>query len=180
MKKTIILKKIINFIYFSGLVFVIILPIVGIYILTQIYTDGFRYEDKIYVELSVLFIANVVLEYGVTLLLLYCIYLFKDLLSLFINLSFFNNKVVSLFKKIGEYLFVISVVKLALDLAPIVTSFSYLKVNDIGFSTVKKDVIHIGFKFYYIIYFSIGLFFLVLAEVFKKALELKQENNLTI
>ena len=52
MKYTKLLRTFVNIFYYLGIVAFIVIPIAGIYLLTQVYNDGFKNEDKIFVEIG--------------------------------------------------------------------------------------------------------------------------------
>lgn len=95
-------------------------------------------------------------------ILLYSFYNFKILLEHFIEKLIFELETCALLNRIGKLLVYSSFIDIIADLI--------LKTNnDIGLSFST---------FIYVL--SIGLFFLVLAEVFKMGIILKEENDLTI
>jgi len=100
------------------------------------------------------------------LVIIYTIYLFKKILHYFKNLKIFDNYVIVQLNKIG-YLLIISSL---LNAVPI---FIYrLMVK-------QKFSIDIGLS-PFIILISLGLFFMILSEIFKISQTLKQENDLTV
>ena len=99
------------------------------------------------------------------LLLFYGLYLIKNLLKLFQLKIIFDNKIIFYFNRIGN-LFILS------GFASGIPAFFY----KVAQGEIK---IEIGANpFLYLI--SLGLFFTVLAEVFKMGKQLKEENELTI
>ncbi|WP_394758326.1 DUF2975 domain-containing protein [Flavobacterium sp.] len=111
--------------------------------------------------------SKIILIFGVFsyLLFLYGIYYFKKLLYLFQLRKIFVDEVVDYFNKIG-YVFLLSAILAGIPL------FIY---------KILKNEVNLelgGSPFLYLI--SLGLFFLVLSEVFKIAKNMKEENDLTV
>jgi len=100
------------------------------------------------------------------LLLIYIIYLFKNILRYFKNLKIFDNYVINLFNKMGYLLIICSF----LNSVPI---FIYrLMVK-------QKFSIDIGLSSF-VLLLSLGLFFMILSEIFKISQTMKEENELTV
>lgn len=97
-------------------------------------------------------------------LLFYGLYLFKKLLRLFQQKIIFDFRVVTIVKRIGY----------------VVCAFSLLSgiSNFIIEFWERKFTVSLGFNSY-VLLFALGLFFLVLSEVFVIANKLKEENDLT-
>jgi hypothetical protein len=96
-------------------------------------------------------------------LVLYILFNFKILLENFLDKLIFELETCVLLNRIGKLLIYSSFINIFSDL------ISKLSKNEIGFNFAS---------FLYII--SMGLFFLVLAEVFKIGKQLKEESDLTI
>ncbi len=101
-----------------------------------------------------------------SLILFYCIYLFKKILHYFQQLNFFDAFVYLTMNKLGLLIIIFAF----LHTLP---SFIY----ELLYSNKIKVVF--GYTSFLLV-FALGLFFMVLSEVFKKAGQLKQENDLTI
>jgi len=108
-------------------------------------------------------ISIVLLTYG---LLIYCLFLFRKLLRYFINRKVFDEYVIKTFHKIGILLVISGVITL-------VISF----VSRLHFQQEFK--IEIGMNEHLVV-LCLGLFFMVLSEIFRIAKTAKQENDLTI
>lgn len=175
MKYTRLLSLLVNIFYYISIIVAIIAPIAGVYVLTQIYGDGFKNEDKIYVGLGFLFIFKIVLQYLLYLIPLICLFYFRKILTLFINLEVFHIDVVEFFNKIGKYLVYFTFGKILISCIPL--NYTYLIIQENDFT--KHDINTYAFNLNFI-WIAIGLFFIVLSEIFQKAKKLKQENDLTI
>jgi len=111
--------------------------------------------------------SKIILIFGVFsyLLVIYGLYYFKKLLHLFQQRKLFVDEVVDYLNRIG-YVFVLSAIFIG---AP---SFIYRMIT----RELKLEIG--GSTFLYLM--SLGLFFLVLGEVFKIAKNMKEENDLTV
>ncbi len=111
--------------------------------------------------------SKIVLVFGVFsyLLIIYGLYYFKKLLYLFQQRKLFVDEVVDYLNRIG-YVFVFSALMAG------VPSFIYRMMT----RDLKLEIG--GSTFLYLM--SLGLFFLVLGEVFKIAKNMKEENDLTV
>lgn len=108
-------------------------------------------------------ISIVLLTYG---LLIYCLFLFRKLPRYFINRMVFDEYVIKTFHKIGILLVISGVITL-------VISF----VSRLHFQQEFK--IEIGMNEHLVV-LCLGLFFMVLSEIFRIAKTAKEENDLTI
>ena len=103
------------------------------------------------------------------LLFLYSIYLLRKVVALFQKKEIFNPEVVRMFNLIGTLLIVSSVMS---------SSSLY------GYNIIERSHLSLSIDFgsydSFLISLSIGLFFMVISEVFKIATTLKNENELTI
>ena len=168
MKKLNILKAIVD------LVWIFTMPIILFIIL--FIPLLFIYDDLGSIDLEVINIALfsadtfgkflisiVLLTYG---LLIYCLFLFRKLLRYFINRKVFDEYVIKTFHKIGILLVISGVITL-------VISF----VSRLHFQQEFK--IEIGMNEHLVV-LCLGLFFMVLSEIFRIAKTAKEENDLTI
>lgn len=168
MKKHNILKAIVD------LVWIFTMPIILFIIL--FIPLLFIYDDLGSIDLEVINIALfsadtfgkflisiVLLTYG---LLIYCLFLFRKLLRYFINRKVFDEYVIKTFHKIGILLVISGVITL-------VISF----VSRLHFQQEFK--IEIGMNEHLVV-LCLGLFFMVLSEIFRIAKTAKEENDLTI
>lgn len=94
------------------------------------------------------------------------LYFFREILNNFIRIKIFERTVIIGFKKIGNLLIVSGLISLIISIIGTV----YFK---------QKVSISFGLNEYLVI-ICLGLFFLVLSEIFKIAKNTKQENDLTI
>lgn len=101
-------------------------------------------------------------------LFVFAIYLLKKTVTLFIKGKIFDNKVISNLNNIGKIFVIVSLIFNTVEFA--------FKIN-----TTKKAEIMINSGFdSFLFTIAIGLFFIILSEVFKIAKNLKDENELTI
>ena len=167
MRKLYLLKAIIDFVWIMALISVPFLMIFVGYLLIS--NEPFDVPIKLNgIKITVLDLnAKIALFFATLsyLVLLYGLYLIKTLLRLFQLKIIFDNKIIYYFNRIGN-LFILS------GFVSGVPAFIY----KIAQGEIK---IEIGANpFLYLI--SLGLFFTVLAEVFKMGKQLKEENELTI
>lgn len=109
------------------------------------------------------------LVYGGCCLFVYAMYLFREVLELFGKNQIFHEKIVENFRKIGNYI------------------WYGMLLTTIPFPVYRlftEYPVHVSFDFDEVTYVlftgSLGLFFQVLSEVFKRAKQLKEENDLTV
>ncbi|WP_282071075.1 DUF2975 domain-containing protein [Polaribacter atrinae] len=100
------------------------------------------------------------------LLIIAALYFFKKILNYFIRVKIFEEKVISSFKKMGNLLFISGIISLTISM---ISRFYFLQKVTLEFGLNQHLVI-----------ICLGLFFLVLSEIFKVAKNQKQENDLTI
>ena len=94
------------------------------------------------------------------------LYFFREILNNFIRIKIFERTVIIGFKKIGNLLIVSGLISLIISI-----------IGKVYFK--QKVSISFGLNEYLVI-ICLGLFFLVLSEIFKIAKYAKQENDLTI
>lgn len=100
------------------------------------------------------------------LLIIAALYFFKKILNYFIRVKIFEEKVISSFMKMGNLLLVSGII-----------SFTISMINKVYFE--QKISLEFGLNQHLVI-ICLGLFFLILSEVFKIAKNQKKENDLTI
>ena len=100
------------------------------------------------------------------LLIIAALYFFRKILSYFIRVKIFEETVISSFKKIGNLLSISGIISLTISM-----------ISKVYFE--QKVSLEFGLNQHLVI-ICLGLFFLVLSEVFKIAKHQKQENDLTI
>jgi hypothetical protein len=108
-----------------------------------------------------IFIAAVVIYVNI-----FCVYLFRKTLRYFQRVKPFHEEVIKNFEIIGKSLCYSGLVSVVLAVIFALYFKSEIKIN-LGFSP-------------YLFITALGLFFLVLSEVFKVAKHAKEENELTI
>lgn len=101
-------------------------------------------------------------------LFVYAIYLLKKTVTLFIKGKIFDNKVISNLSSIGKIFIIVTLI-----------------INTVEFifkvATTQKATLMINSGFdSFLFVISIGLFFIIISEVFKIAKNMKDENELTI
>lgn len=167
MRKLYLLKAIVDFVWIMALITIpFILFLIGYLLMSN---EPFDVPIKMNgIEITVLDLnAKIVLFFATLsyLVVLYGLYLVKKLLRLFQLKIIFDDKIIFYFNRIGN-LFILS------GFVSGVPAFFY----KIAQGEIK---IEIGANpFLYLI--SLGLFFAVLAEVFKMGKQLKEENDLTV
>lgn len=167
MRKLYLLKAIVDFVWIMALITMPFLLIFIGYLLIS--NEPFDVPIKMNgIEITVLDLNAKIFLFFATLsylVLLYGLYLIKKLLRLFQLKIIFDDKIIFYFNRIGN-LFILS------GFVSGVPAFFY--------KIAKGEIkIEIGANpFLYLI--SLGLFFAVLAEVFKMGKQLKEENELTI
>ena len=100
------------------------------------------------------------------LLIIAALYFFRKILNYFIRVKIFEEKVIKSFKKTGNLLSVSGIISLTVSM-----------ISKIYFD--QKIALEFGLNQHLVI-ICLGLFFLILSEVFKIAKNQKQENDLTI
>ena len=167
MRKLNVLKAIVDFVWIMALITIpFLLFFIGYLLISN---EPFDIPIKMNgIEITVLDLnAKIVLFFATLsyLVVLYGLYLIKKLLRLFQLKIIFDDKIIFYFNRIGN-LFILS------GFVSGVPAFFY----KIAQGEIKLEI---GTNpFLYLI--SLGLFFTVLAEVFKMGKQLKQENELTI
>ncbi|WP_405565240.1 DUF2975 domain-containing protein [Polaribacter sp. Asnod6-C07] len=100
------------------------------------------------------------------LLIITALYFFRKVLNYFIRIKIFEETVIKSFKKTGNLLSVSGIISLSVSM-----------ISKIYFE--QKTTLEFGLNQHLVI-ICLGLFFLVLSEIFKIAKHQKQENDLTI
>lgn len=169
MRKLIILKSLIDFIWFVTCIPVIlILLFFAVYMFVNPESLNLIFEtDDNLVESSPI----VVQTFGLLFIALgfctiYCVYLFRKTLRYFQKVKPFHDEVIANFYKIGYLLTGIGI-----------GSSVLFFVIRLWFENMFK--IHLGLS-PYLMLVCLGLFFMVLGEVFKVAKHAKEENELTV
>lgn len=169
MRKLTILKSLIDFVWIVTCIPAILLLLfftVYMFIEPEVLKMVFETED-ILLQTSTATVQVLGLLYIIVCFVsIYCVYLFRKTISYFQKVQPFHTYVIDNYYKIGYLLIGIGI------------SFSVLYFLAQLFLT-KEFKIHIGWS-PYLMLICLGLFFMVLSEVFKVAKHSKEENNLTI
>lgn len=167
MKKLSILKATIDLLYYMSIPILIILLLLVSYIFLSDETNSLAFKingqqmNLDSVE-SKLFVLIGVASY---LLIIYCIYLFRKILTYFVKTEIFNKEVITNFNKMGMLIITYVLINL-------LCSFLY----DISDRNISLELGNSP----YLTLICLGLFFMVLSEIFKIAKNQKEENDLTI
>lgn len=168
MRKLNILKALINYFFaFTALATFASLILVPIVLFSSEETLNFKVNGTL-VELSSLF-GKIILALSTigALIFLYSIYLLRKIINLFVKRDLFNIQISKSFSSIGKC---------------IIFSSLLINVPIFFYNSRESFAIEFGnggnYSLLYLI--SLGLFFMVLSEVFVKAKNIKDENELTI
>ena len=169
MRKLVILKSLVDFIWIVTclplipllMVFLVMfLMDADILTLSPWFQNEIQEDSKLYAQVYSVIVV------GVAYVLIYSFFLFRKILRYFQKVKPFDNKVIKYFNTIG-----------------ILLSFSGLIATALTFiaKLIFKNRIEINlFVSPYLILICLGLFFMVLSEVFKVAKHAKEENELTV
>jgi hypothetical protein len=166
MRKLIILKSLVDFVWIISCI-----PMMGILLFFSVYI--FINPESLRAILDIEVDNTSIIAQIFTLLLIiicfvgiYCVYLFRKTLRYFQQVKPFHIYVIKNFYKIGYLLVIIGFGGTILFFVAQLVLKSELKIN-LGMSP-------------YVMLICLGLFFMVLSEVFKVAKHVKEENELTI
>ena len=167
MRKIKILKAIVDFIWWTSFIggtvifFILIGIVIGIIPMSPNFTiNNIDTENLTIFQQSILIILNLV-----NLLIVYCIYLFRQIIHSFNSLNIFNSLIIKNFNSIGASLIIVGLAYILNNfLTPIFSNQIRLKL-EFGFGTGC---------------ICLGLFAIILSEIFTIARNAKQENDLTI
>jgi hypothetical protein len=164
-------KSILDVLYYIGLSGVLLILVFFI-----LYNLDYNIEDYIinlpeYNNLSAIQLVYFVTPFSIIALVLYVLIIrnFRKIIVLFYNEVFFGLETSEYLNQIGIYL----IVSMFLWKVPPFVASLFSNPSVVRFS------LPIGFDSS-ISLIAIGLFFIALSEIFKKALKIKQENDLTI
>lgn len=169
MRKLIILKSLVDFVWIVSCI-----PGIGLVLFFMVFMfvnpeslhlvfdmdDDFPLSSKIATQIYGFIIAVLIL------ICIYCFYLFRRTLRYFQRVKPFHEDVIANFHKIGYLLSTLGLVGAVLIFSTRLIFKNEFKIN-FGFSP-------------YILLICLGLFFMVLSEVFKVAKHAKEENDLTV
>ena len=168
MRKIHVLKAIVDFIWFVSYP---ILFLGIIFIIALFFSDTFNNKELHLLNTEIL-INNVFSKVLISVLvltvylILYCVYLFRKVLTYFLRAKIFDVFVLKTLNKIGKLL---------------TTAGSVSLINSLLLIYLYKQKLFLGFGLSpHLIIICLGLFFMVLSEVFTIAKKAKQENDLTI
>ena len=169
MKKLVILKSLIDFIWIVTCIpSIFLLLFVSVFVFIDPTISGLvlNMEESEVLNSSVSVIISMLVLVVVLLIGIYCFYLFRKTLRYFQQRKPFHDYVISTYRKMGNLLVITGIVATIL--------FFVIKLI---FESIFE--IHLGLTPYVFIV-CLGLFFMVLSEVFLIAKVAKEENNLTI
>jgi hypothetical protein len=167
MKKINILKAIVDYLWIvtvpiGALLIIAFIP--GIFFIdfneNNIEFLDFSIEENVYSKLLL------AIKAATYLLILYAFHLFRNILRFFQRVKIFDPKVIASFTQIGTFLIIAGIVSFVVSIIMRVYFKGSISIT-FGFN---NDIVLVG----------LGLFFQILAEVFKIAKAAKEENELTI
>jgi hypothetical protein len=167
MKKINVLKWIVDVLWIFSMPLILLIIGFSIAILfidlgdlnMEVNTINFDQNDLFSKVLFVISILNYVL-------IIAALYFFRKVLNHFIRVKIFEGTVITSFKKAGNLLAVSGIISLTISM-----------ISKIYFE--QKISLEFGLN-QHIVIICLGLFFLILSEIFKIAKSTKQENDLTI
>jgi len=168
MRKLVILKSLIDFIWFItclplallALVFLVLFLLNAEVLTLAPWMDSLENSSEVIAQIYAVIVV-VLIYVGI-----YCFYLFRKTIRYFMKVKPFHLDVIQNFNRIGNLLCIIGIVGGILVFLGRVVFESEIKIN-LGISP-------------YLILVCMGLFFMVLSEVFKLAKHAKEENDLTV
>lgn len=170
MRKLNILKAVLDFFWFFSLI-----GAFGIVVFLPFYLFGSEMDIPVKIKgqeitsQSIFSKAIVFINVFSGLVFLYSIYLLRKVVRLFQKREIFNAEVVRLFNLIGKLIVISSIMS-----SVSIFIYNMIERNHVGLS------LDFGSYDSFLISVSIGLFFMVISEVFKIANKMKTENELTI
>ncbi|MBU2921820.1 DUF2975 domain-containing protein [Winogradskyella psychrotolerans] len=169
MRKLIILKSLIDFVWIVTCIpALLILSFLAVYMFIEPESlDMILDADKSIIKtfsVSAQLFGLVFIALGF--ITIYCVYLFRKTLRYFQRVKPFHADVITNFYKIGYLLTGVGIIASVLIFVGQLVFTSQLKIN-LGLSP-------------YLMLICLGLFFMVLSEVFKVAKKAKEENDLTV
>lgn len=169
MRRIKILKAIIDFIWWISIIGVTVIFFILIGILINIIpvSPNFRYSvNKIDLESLTIFQQIILITLNlINLLIFYSLYLFRQIVHSFNSLKIFNSLIIKNFNQIGYCLIIVGLAYILNDfLTPLFNNAIQVKLEvGVGVGCI-----------------SLGLFSIILSEIFTMAKTAKQENDLTI
>ena len=169
MRKLIILKSLVDFVWIVTCIpMLLLMAFFTVYMFVEPNTLSTVFNDISFEKNPPNYIKQIfgLLFIGITSVSIYCLFIFRKTLRYFQQVKPFHNDVIDNFYKIG-YLLV------GVGIGGTIVSF----ISRLLFR--GEVMINIGFT-PYLILICLGLFFMVLGEIFKVAKQAKEENDLTI
>ncbi|WP_299128547.1 DUF2975 domain-containing protein [uncultured Winogradskyella sp.] len=168
MRKLIILKSLVDFVWIVTCVpAVALLLFFGVYIFVNPETISFVFDNDLNADSSMplaqFFTLTIIAMIGIA---IYCFYLFRITLRYFQKVKPFHDEVIINYNRIGLLLTITGVLSAIIFFSARLVLFDEFRL-DFGFT---PNVMLI----------CLGLFFMVLSEVFKVAKQAKEENELTV
>ncbi len=181
MKKTKFLKWITDVIFYFYCAAMIIVPIAVIIFLVIINNEGIVLGDKKITHIGFKTFLWGIFKYLISLGFLYCLFLFRKIIVLFMELEVFHKDVIKLLNQIEKHLIVLGIASFPFSYIPI--TYTYLSSTVTDYTITNTDILHYRIDIIstaWVMLIGIGLFCQVLSEIFKISKGLKQENDLTI
>ena len=167
MKKLNFLKTIVDYLWIISL---ITYPLLLLFSIISIFNNEIfdvpikLYGNEVILDSAINKIGFLILVCGFS-LIIFAIYNFRKLLKLLQEKKIFETETSSLFYKIGQF----------------IVSFSFIDFIVETVLNLSKNNLIINFGFgTFLSLLSLGLFFIVLSEVFKIGQKMKEQNELTI
>ena len=170
MRKLNILKTVLDFFYVFTLIGVIgIVIFVPFYLFSSEMSIPIKIKGQEFTSTGIFSKIIVLINVVSGLLFFYSIYLLRKVVGMFQNREIFNDEIVRLFNLIGKLIVISSILS-----SGSIFIYNMIERNHLGLS------LDFGSYDSFLISLSIGLFFMVISEIFKIATAMKAENELTI
>jgi hypothetical protein len=168
MKRLPILKAITHFAFIISTIALIFIIPAYIMLLIMPGTVPFKIDGEIAEDASPEVLILILLTIVGLIFFVYALYLFRKVLDLFSKRKFFDDAVIKNFDQIGKAL----IIGAAIATIP---AFLYDTINGSGIT------LDFSFSFdSFLFTVAMGIFFMVLSEVFLAAKNMKEENDLTV
>lgn len=170
MRKLNILKTVLDFFYVFTLIGVIgIVIFVPFYLFSSEMTIPIKIKGQEFTNTSVFSKIIILINVVSGLLFFYSIYLLRKVVGMFQKREIFNDEIVRLFNSIGKLIVISSILS-----SGSIFIYNMIERNHLGLS------IDFGSYDSFLISLSIGLFFMVISEIFKIAKNMKEDSDLMI
>ena len=167
MRKLNILKTVLDFFYVFTLIGIVIF--VPFYLFSSEMSIPIKIKGQEFTSTGIFSKIIVLINVVSGLLFFYSIYLLRKVVGMFQNREIFNDEIVRLFNLIGKLIVISSILS-----SGSIFIYNMIERNHLGLS------LDFGSYDSFLISLSIGLFFMVISEIFKIATAMKAENELTI